>query len=106
MQVVLTEHPFNFLEPFKEQGRKIWWYGLPATIGTTEYESWNILIIPDYTTGVDKENWWKLFKERRSNIGEIVDEDDIPVYDKEDDYKDYINWGDAFSDKHIDWFRN
>ena len=70
-------------------------------------EKWEITIIPDYSTGIDKETWWNEFKTRRSNINEIVDKDnDIAVFDEDDDNKDYINWGDAFSDQHIDWHRS
>lgn len=101
---ILSEHSYNFFEPEKEKGRKIWWYGLPATV-KPNIEGWEIGIIPDYTTGIDKKQWWEEFKKRRSNINEKSDENDIKVWDGEDDYSDYINWGDALSDGHIDWFR-
>lgn len=108
MQTMLCEHSFNFLDAQKEQGRKIWWYGLPATVGIRSGdEKWEITIIPDYSTGIDKETWWNEFKTRRSNINEVVDKDnDIAVFDEDDDNKDYINWGDAFSDQNIDWHRS
>lgn len=108
MQTMLCEHPFNFLDAQQEHGRKIWWFGLPATVGIRNSdEKWNILIIPDYSTGIEKQHWWDEFKIRRSNINEVIDKDnDIEIFDEEDDNKDYINWGDAFSDNHIGWFRS
>ncbi len=53
MQVILSEHCFNFFEPETENGRKICWYGLPATIKTKQ-NSWEIMIIPDYTAGLSE----------------------------------------------------
>ena len=102
--VILSEHCYDFFNPEKEKGRKIWWYGLPAFV-SPKSNGWEIGIQPDYSTGLDKQTWWAEFKKRRSNINEKVDENDIKVWDGEDDYSDYINWGDALSDGHIDWFR-
>lgn len=104
---MMSEHPFDFFNPKEENGRKIWWMGLPATIETSTYNPWEIRIIPDYSTGIEKETWWKEFRHRRANLGEIPDPNDIDIWD-EDDYEketDRINWGDALSDKYIDWFR-
>lgn len=107
MQTMMCEHCFNFLDAQKEHGRKIWWFGLPAVVGIRDSSSkWEITIIPDYTTGISKEVWWDEFKKRRSNLGQKIDEDDMQVFDDEDVQRDYIYWGDAFSDQHIDWFRN
>lgn len=102
--VKMSEHPYNFFEPEKEKGRKIWWYGLPALV-KPKSDGWEIGIVPDYSTGIDKKSWWNEFKRRRSNLNEVVSEDDIKVWDGEEDDSDYINWGDALSDQHIDWFR-
>lgn len=106
MQTMLCEHSFNFLDAQSEHGRKIWWYGLPATVGIRSGDKkWEIVIVPDYSTGVSKETWWAEFKNRRSNYSQVVDEDDIAVFNEEDDYSEFINWGNAFSDQHIDWHR-
>ena len=110
MQVMLGEHPYNFFEPEQENGRKICWYGLPATV-KVKSDGWEIGIVPDYTAGLTKEEWWKELKNRKSKYSNIVDEMDKQEeeMDNEDHdesmNKDYINWGDAFSDQHIDWFR-
>jgi hypothetical protein len=102
--IKMSEHPYDFFNPKSELGRKIWWYGLPATV-KPKSDGWEIAVVPDYSTGIDKKIWWSEFKKRRSNLNEKVDENDIQVWDGEDDYSDYINWGDALSDGHIDWFR-
>lgn len=108
MQVALCEHPFNFLEAEKEDGRKIWWRGLPATIKVSKCRPWEIKIIPDLSTGITEDYWWKELQRRESLLGKIPDEDDLI---DQDDYNEsrhdgYINWGDAYSDKYINWFRN
>ncbi len=111
LQVVMSEHPFNFFTPEKDNGRKIWWYNMPATVVVNTYEPWNIKIRPDYTTGFSKEQWWKEYTERRakrlSPVRVFVDEE-MPEHeeDEEDAAADLINWGDALSDGNIWWFRN
>lgn len=107
LKPIMHEHPFDFFNPEKEQGRKIWWYGLPAMIRIPDREEkWEIGIIPDYTCGLDKESWWKELENRKSNYNEIKDDDDdIFDYDEEDKNQNFINWGDALEDKHIGWFR-
>lgn len=107
MQTMMSEHCFNFYNPDEENGRKIYWYGLPATVRVSSCDKWEIGIIPDYTTGISKEEWWKEYKRRKTNIGEIPDDwDEIEKEnDAENEDTDYINWGDAFSDGHINWFR-
>lgn len=113
LQVILTEHPYNFFEPEQEDGRKICWYGLPATIRVNERETWNIGIIPDYTAGLNKEEWWEELKRRESKYLDEKHLDDMAKEDmkmeeeemKEEMESDYINWGDALSDDHIHWFR-
>lgn len=99
----MSEHPYNFFETEKENGRKIWWCGLPATI-RPKSDTWEIVIIPDYTAGVDKPTWWKEFKARRSNLMEVKRDDDMDMWEEDDNF-DYINWGDALSDGNIKWFR-
>lgn len=106
LQQTLFEHPFNFLNPDKEQSREIWFYGLPATINLgSENAKWEIQIIPDYSTGVSKEQWWKEFKHITTNLNEIKKENDIDIFEDEYISQDYINWGSALEDSHINWFR-
>jgi hypothetical protein len=105
LQVILSEHPYNFFEQEKELGRKIYWYGLPATVRPSSHPG-EIGIVPDYSI-YPKEEWWKEYMNRRSKVGYIPNEEDScfePDY-LEDKQSDYINWGDALSDGNIDWFR-
>lgn len=106
LQTVMAEHPFNFFEPEKEIGRKIWWFGLPATI-VLGYEPGEIRIAPDYSTGIDQNKWWKLYKERRAPVqpNEESREDDESIFSEDDGPRSIINWGDALSDGNINWFR-
>jgi hypothetical protein len=106
LMVALLEHPFNFLDSKKENGRKIWWYNLPAFVRVSEYYTWEINIIPDYTT-TPKNQWWAEYKRRsikdyQSKQDEEFDQGNFDELESQE----YINWGDAFSDGHIDWFRN
>jgi hypothetical protein len=109
LQVLLSEHPYNFFEPEKEEGRKICWYGLPATI-LTGYGAGEIRIKPDYTAGLEKKEWWKELKRREHKYTTKDDLDrQFDEMDEEDEKEnrdnDIINWGDALSDGHIYWFR-
>lgn len=109
LQVLLGEHPYNFFEPETEIGRKICWYGLPATI-LTGYGAGEIRIKPDYTAGLEKEEWWKELERREHKYTNKDDfdkqMDDIDEDDKKERMNDYvINWGDALSDGNIYWFR-
>lgn len=109
MMVNLLEHPYNFLNQEENNGRKIWYYGLPATI-RVGYEPGNIKIVPDYTD-ISKETWWKEYYIRKNPI--IVQTDKDSLYDKrmDDEHfsetRDYgeINHGDALWDGMINWFR-
>lgn len=107
MITILSEHPFNFFEPEKEDGRKIYWRGLPATVRTKPEYTWEIGVVPDYTCGLNKEEWWEELKKRESFIPKK--DDDFQEMEDEDfsesQRSDYINWGDAFEDRHINWFR-
>jgi len=102
LMVALAEHPYNFFEQEKENGRKIWWYNLPAFVKPSDSYPGEIGIIPDYSE-IPKEEWWKIYKERS-----FRPDDDFPSFDREEEgyNSDFINWGDAFSDGHINWFRN
>lgn len=111
LMTVMSEHPFNFFEPHKENGRKIWWYNLPATVVVSTYNPWEIRIKPDYTTGLTKSEWWQHYNERRNkrlSSSNIFVDNDFPDDDDEDNDKDndLINWGDALSDGKIWWFRD
>lgn len=102
MIIAMSEHPFNFHEPEKENGRKIYWYGLPATV-RVKHNPWQIAIIPDYTN-YPKEQWWKELKRRKTPTDKEFHE--MELQDQAEEMQDdYINWGDAFSDGHIGWFR-
>lgn len=104
--VQMGEHPYNFFEPEKERGRKIFWYNLPATV-RPGYGTGEICIVPDYTVGIDKAAWWAELRRRESRLNS-VDEwsamEEERSLENEDD--GYINWGDALSDAHINWFRS
>lgn len=104
METMLQEHAFNFFEPEQENGRKIYWFGLPAFV-KIKSRSWEIGIVPDYTCDLSKEDWWKEYKNRKSLIP--VKKEEVEIFDDNEDFRsDYINWGDAFSDQHINWFRD
>jgi len=106
LEVVLSEHCYNFFEPEKENGRKICWYGLPATI-RVQSDTWEIAIMPDYTAGLNEVEWWEELKRRETNYTEQSEQDkEIDEMHKEESRSDgYINWGDAIEDGHIYWFR-
>lgn len=113
LQVMLAEHSFNFFDPESENGRKIYWYGMPAFVKTKSgYYPWEIQIIPDYGVGFAKEEWWKEYRNRKKKLAYTPTEDDANMDENErededqDKDQDSINWGDAFSDGNIDWFRN
>lgn len=103
---MMSEHPYDFFEPQNNEGRKIYFYGLPATIKVRS-DSWEIGIVPDYSAGVSKETWWKEFQIRRNPVlrTDKSDEDDDMIWGEQDP-RSWINWGDALSDGNIKWFRN
>jgi len=106
LQTILLEHPYDFLDPEKEEGRKICYHGLPATIKNSSYPG-EISIVPDYSTGFSQDEWWEeLSKRKKKNTDPDPEWDEI---EKESflESKDYgeINWGDALSDGNIYWFR-
>jgi len=105
--VMMEEHPFNFFNPESENGRKIYWKGLPASIRTKSHPG-EIGVVPDYTCGLSKEEWWRELLRREKKIPAKKDEDWAAIEEedlRESMSSDYINWGDALSDGHIDWFR-
>lgn len=106
--VQIFEHPFDFLNPEKEHGRKIFFYGMPATVRVWRHDTpWEIGIDPCYDE-VTKEEWWKEYRRRKSTFTpsnsewDEIDED----HDNDNENSGWINWGDALSDGHINWFRN
>ena len=115
MMVNLMEHPYNFINSEEEKGRKIWYYGLPATVEPS-YHPGEIKVAPDYTN-IDQEKWWDLYKIRSRPIDLEKDNPEEENYtDKQDremdednfnETKDYgvINHGDALWDGMINWFR-
>lgn len=109
LETILLEHPFDFLNPEKEEGRKIWYYGLPATIRISSNPG-EIGIIPDYSY-IDKKEWWKELNGKKKKItpadyekseDDILEDDDF----NEDTESPWINHGDALWDGMIWWFRD
>lgn len=109
----LSEHCFNFYDPQSENGRKIYWKGLPAFVKVWRKDTpWEIGITPDYSE-IGKEKWWSELSKRESMVRGLEDlseeEKEEIEMDKEhfDEAKssDFINWGDAYNDQHINWFR-
>jgi len=109
LQVILSEHPYNFFEPETEEGRKIYWYGLPATI-KTGYDVGEIIIVPDYTTGLSPIKWFGEYQRRAKPYQQKNEKSDLEEIDDEEYFDEQraqeINWGSALSDQHINWFRN
>lgn len=101
---VIINHPFDFFCPANENnGRKIYFYGLPAIISVSKINSWEIDIIPDYYD-LPADKWWIEFYNRSSKIPHK--EGDIEQLEDHDYEIGIINWGDVLYDKPIDWFRD
>lgn len=112
----LISHPYNFFEPEKDDGRKIFFCGLPAFVYQGN-EVGEIKIKPDFDK-ISPKNWWEKydfynFNERDWRIDfdfeppSVKDEQKLDFFN-EDDYTNrvqMINWGDALSDGKIWWFR-
>jgi hypothetical protein len=107
LMVQMSEHPFDFFNSEKENGRKICWYGLPATVRISTYRSWEIDIVPEYTKELPKSEWWKELARREFKYTEPDAQwEEIEKENRAEDVKrEYIHWGDALSDQHIYWFR-
>lgn len=107
LQVQISEHPYNFFNPKEEEGRKIWWKGLPALCMPKSTDGWEIKIYPDYGVGLSKEQWWGELAKKEERITSVPDENtEDDLEDRNEGISDgYINWGDALSDCHINWFR-
>lgn len=105
--VQMGEHPYNFFSQGEDNGRKIYFYGMPATVQASSCPG-EIHIIPDYTD-IDRAAWWEQYELRKTPFGGEQDEqwrgmeaDTI----SEHKHYDKINWGCALSDQHINWFRS
>jgi hypothetical protein len=96
MQAILCEHPYDFLNPSSNEGRKIWWHGLPATVSVRSERTWEIIIKPDYGD-MPQQQWWDQLWERTKDDREDHEETQA---------SGYIVWGDAFEDGNIKWYRN
>jgi hypothetical protein len=110
LEAILLEHPFNFLNPQEEKDRKIWYYGLPATI-RLGCEPGEIGIVPDYSYMSQKE-WWDKLEEKKRKItpkDHKETEDDAldrEYFDEDRRFESWINHGDALWDGMIWWFRD
>lgn len=109
LQTQLLEHVYNFLDPKENEGRKIYWKGLPATIKVSSSMGWEIGIVPDYTCGLDKEQWWIELRNKEKFLcptQSIIEDEESDKEDNDEDMdRDFINWGEALSDQFISWFR-
>jgi hypothetical protein len=106
----LCSHPFNFINPEEEDGRKIWYYGLPAFV-RPGYEPGEIKIEPDFSY-LTPEDWWDHLEKRQTPIfPKVIHEEEEEELEREkehlSEYKDYgaINHGSALYDGMINWFR-
>lgn len=108
----ISEHPYNFINPSEEKGRRIWYYGIPATIEPSDYYPGEISVCPDYSTGIKENEWWKLYRERSQNVQPPEEGEDSQMVELDNERmeedRDYgkINHGDALWDGMINWFRN
>jgi hypothetical protein len=111
MECKLLEHPYNFLNSEEDHGRKIWYYGLPATIRNHSFEPGEIGIVPDYSY-MSKSEWWDELKKRKTNITpndykkNDDDESEDESFEEDRRFSSWINHGDAFCDGMINWFRD
>jgi len=98
----LLEHPYNFLDQESEDGRKIWYYGLPAKVYSRSYPSGEIWIHPDLTD-MDADEWWNKYAERYS----MMNPSGRDAKERVEEWKSFgkIGHGDALWDKMINWFR-
>lgn len=107
----MIEHPFNFINPETEIGRKIWYHNLPAKI-LLGYEPGEIKIEPDLEYMSSKQWWGELERRTTKLTSKEVSEEEIEDMEIEQQYfnesKDYgsINHGSVFYDGMINWFRN
>lgn len=108
----IISHSYNFLEPEKDDGRKIFFCGLPAFV-YKGHEVGEIRIKPDYSK-LNKKSWWQKYNFYNSHHENYAG---LPDDESEEDFEDFmtesleyqdsdeINWGDALQDGKIWWFR-
>jgi hypothetical protein len=110
LMINLLEHPFNFLKPEEESGRKIWYYGLPAIVEPSSFYPGEIKVKPDYTE-IEEKKWWDLYWERSQPVLSPETKDDTEDFSRNqerfEETKDCgsINHGDVLWDGMINWFR-
>ena len=108
--VQLIEHPFNFLNQEEEEGRKIWYYGLPATISIAARPG-EMSIVPEYSADLPEDKWWELYLERSNPVQIGLSKDEIDEINESRErsleWKDFgrIGHGDPLWDGMIQWFR-
>lgn len=113
LTTLISEHPYNFFEPEKEKGRKIWYYNLPATIEPSSNPG-EIRVYPDYVGEYEgKKNnwkWWKDYYERFRYKG--LSDSGIENHDGDEEQFEetrdvgWINHGDVLWEGNIRWFRS
>lgn len=82
----MSEHPFNFANPDDEVGRKIWYYGQPATILENWLEQGCIYFQKDGEGGFDMRKPWD--REEDGDLSEWHGQDKI----KDDVLSPHICW--------------
>lgn len=110
LTVDLVEHPYNFLNPEEEKGRRIWYYNLPARIQPSEYHPGEIRIIPDYIDEYKGHKnhwmWWRDYYERSRYKGDKDFSSNEEERLEEAREMGGINHGDVLWDGNIGWFRS
>lgn len=109
--VELSEHPYNFFDQEKENGRRIWYYNLPAIIKTREWAPGEITVYPDYIGEYEgKKNhwkWWRDYYERSKYKSSLVREESQEEEQLEESRSmGCIGHGSALWDGMIKWFRD
>jgi hypothetical protein len=106
----LCSHPYNFLNPEEDDGRKIWYYGLPAFV-RNGYEPGEIQIEPDYSY-LSTNEWWDELERRETPVypKDIHEEEEEDQKLKSEHFQEYKKWGkinhgSALWDGMINWFR-
>lgn len=102
----LCEHSYNFLNTDSEKGKKIYFFGLPATIMPKEGREWEIMVYPD-TEKMPKKEWWTKYRELQISMLSYPDEIERTEERIEQAMEDgQINWGDPLqSAGYIRWGR-
>lgn len=65
----LFDHEFNCLNPWANNGRKVLWIGLPATIRVNDLKPWLVDLVPD-TTETSEEEWWAILEVKLQKYGD------------------------------------